>query len=102
MMVYLNAHWPLGDDAETLFLDAASDTGILVRPKPGRVVLMDQDVLHRVSAPSREAGRPRFSLVWKLVMESSAGGCPALLRRGWGRPCTFGSAHKLALLQDRL
>ena len=34
-------------DAETLFLDTATDTGVVVRPKPGRAVLMDQDVLHR-------------------------------------------------------
>lgn len=34
-----------------------------VRPKPGRAVLMDQDLLHRVSAPSPAAGgRPRYSL----------------------------------------
>ena len=42
--------------------------GLVVRPKRGRAVLMDQDVLHRVSAPSAAAGgRPRYSLVWKLV-----------------------------------
>ena len=40
----------------------------MVRPKSGRAVLMDQDILHRVSAPSSAAGgRPRYSLVWKLV-----------------------------------
>ena len=40
---------PLNRDynAETLFLDTATDTGVVVRPKPGRAVLMDQDVLHR-------------------------------------------------------
>ncbi len=45
-----------------------TDVGVMVRPKRGRAVLMDQDVLHRVSAPSASAeGRPRYSLVWKLV-----------------------------------
>ena len=45
-----------------------TDVGMVVRPKRGRTVLMDQDVLHRVSAPSASAeGRPRYSLVWKLV-----------------------------------
>lgn len=34
---------------------------------------MDQDVLHRVSAPSSAAGgRPRYSLIWKLVWSFSA------------------------------
>ena len=28
---------------------------------------MDQDVVHRLSTPSLKAGRPRYSLVWKLV-----------------------------------
>lgn len=33
-----------------------------------RAVLADQDVLHRIVAPSRLAGsRPRYSLVWKLA-----------------------------------
>ena len=45
-----------------------TDVGVVVRPKRGRALLMDQDVLHRVSAPSASAeGRPRYSLVWKLV-----------------------------------
>ena len=36
---------------------------VQVRPKPGRAVLMDQDLLHRVSAPSPVTGsRPRYSL----------------------------------------
>ena len=46
--------------------------GLVVRPKRGRAVLMDQDILHRVSAPSAAAGgRPRYSLVWKLVLSVS-------------------------------
>ncbi|CAM9242425.1 unnamed protein product [Heterosigma akashiwo] len=28
---------------------------------------MDQDITHRVSAPSRFSKTPRYSLVWKLV-----------------------------------
>ena len=35
-----------------LFLDPKTGTGVFVRPRPGRLVLMDQDVSHRVSAPS--------------------------------------------------
>ena len=66
-LVYLNDKWPSSWDAETLFLDKTSGVGVLVRPRPGRLILMDQDVTHRVSPPSSGARRPRYSLVWKLV-----------------------------------
>ena len=60
-----------------------TDVGVVVRPKRGRAVLMDQDVLHRVSAPSASAeGRPRYSLVWKLVghrLNAIADPCSAAL-----------------------
>ena len=41
-LVYLNASWPMESDAETLAMDEETDTGVLIRPRPGRVVLMDQ------------------------------------------------------------
>jgi hypothetical protein len=113
--MYLNESWPEEYHSETLLLDPESQTGLFVRPAPGRVLLMvrvrgemtgsrrgegeeggraskvvdnclhasaflsaviflpraseqDQDVPHRISAPSKAAeGRPRYSLVWKLV-----------------------------------
>ena len=71
LIAYLNSSWGLNEHAETLFLDSSTDTGAFVRPKPGRVVLLDQDILHRASAPAAAAGRPRYSLVWKLLA------CPA-------------------------
>ena len=53
---------------ERLCVVLQTDVGLVVRPKRYRAVLMDQDVLHRVTAPSAAAGgRPRYSLVWKLV-----------------------------------
>ena len=39
-LVYLNDTWPDRWDAETLFMDSASSTGVFVRPRPGRLVLM--------------------------------------------------------------
>ena len=39
-----------------------SGAGAFVRPRPGRMILMDQDVTHRVSAPSALAQRPRRGL----------------------------------------
>ncbi len=48
VLVYLNASWPMEHDAETLAVDIDTDTGVFVRPKPGRIVLMDQ-VSHLLS-----------------------------------------------------
>jgi len=84
-VVYMNQEWPESFDAETLFLDAESGAGMLVRPRQGRVVLMHQDLLHRLSAPSVHAQRPRFSLVWKLAMMPRPG-AKGLHREGWGEP----------------
>lgn len=60
IIAYLPSSWGLNEHAETLVLDSATDTGLCVRPRPGRIVVMDQDVMHRVSAPSDAAGRPRY------------------------------------------
>ena len=108
LLIYLNEAWPEPWDAETLVLDPATGTGVFIRPQPGRVVLMDQDLLHRLSAPSRLAGRPRYRLVWKLALlprprvgrragagagaaEEEAPPC-SIARPEWGRPMPFGSA----------
>ena len=68
ILLYLNDEWPDSFQSETMIMDRRMQCGLFVRPKPGRVVLMDQDLLHRISAPSALAsGRPRYSLVWKSV-----------------------------------
>ncbi|PNH11163.1 Ankyrin repeat domain-containing protein [Tetrabaena socialis] len=103
LLLYLNRTWEREWDAETLFLDTPSDCGVVVRPRAYRAVLMDQDVLHRLSVPSLAAGgRPRYSLVWKLVFVPRL---PtqrvSLARPEWGKPTPFGSAavlERLALL----
>ena len=66
--VHVFRQWSKEWDAETLFLNEGSGVGLLVQPRPCRAVLMHQDVLHRVSAPSLAARRPRYSLVWKLCL----------------------------------
>ena len=38
--------------------DPKTGTGAFVRPRPGRLILMDQDVSHRVSAPSPLVQKP--------------------------------------------
>lgn len=71
--------------------------------QPRRALLMDQDVLHRLSAPSREAKRPRFSLVWKLVfLPSSSGQSCCIARPEWGAPVYFGSAARVRELRDAI
>ena len=69
-IVYLNEVW---DDqnwgAPTKFLDPPTEEAYEVYPKPGRIVLSDQDCRHTVVAPNESAGkRPRYSLVWKLIL----------------------------------
>ena len=38
-----------------------------VMPRPGRIVLMDQDITHSVCPPT-SSSKPRYSLVWKLLL----------------------------------
>ena len=96
MIVYLNERWKPSWDAETLFLDRHAQVGAIVRPRPGRVVLMDQDVTHRVSPPSDVARRPRYSLVWKLaVTPRRVGGSTSFAKPEWGTPSPLGSAARL-------
>ena len=113
LVVYCNSSWRAEWDAETLFVDPASGVGLLVQPRPGRALLMHQDVLHRLSTPSQLARRPRYSLVWKLLFvprsrgrgtdESGAGGGggsdgggwpertrETILRPEWGEPLRMG------------
>jgi len=55
-----------------------------------------QDVLHRLSAPSPSAGRPRFSLVWKLLfVPRSPDQAACLARREWGAPTSFATAARV-------
>ena len=68
ILLYLNDSWPDEYQSETMIMDRRLQVGLFVRPQPGRVFLMDQDLNHRISAPSALAnGRPRYSLVWKSV-----------------------------------
>tara|TARA_B110000305_G_scaffold235274_1_gene294652 strand:- start:1823 stop:2938 length:1116 start_codon:yes stop_codon:yes gene_type:complete len=110
-IIYPNETWNEGEwGAETHFTDKDSGVGAMVAPRPGRVVLMDQDVTHRVSPPSRAAGeRARYSLVYKLVffprggIGGDANANAELWERGiarpeWGVPSPIGSAAKLAAI----
>ena len=74
---HLNKEWKSKEwGAPTIFLDIPTNTSYEVYPKPGRIVIMDQDCSHTVVAPNIEAGikRPRYSLVWKLILHPKVEG----------------------------
>ncbi|KAL4430009.1 hypothetical protein ABPG77_004379 [Micractinium sp. CCAP 211/92] len=104
LLIYLNEEWRREWGADTLFLDGQTDTGIFVAPRPCRAVLLDQDIMHRVSAPSPAAGgRPRFSLVWKLaLLPRRPGQALCLARPEWGPPMSFGSAARVDAVKRQL
>ena len=70
LLIYLDVEWRREWDAETLFLDAPTGTGVFVRPRGGRAVMMDQDVTHRISTPSQVGHRPTLVLLFFPVLHS--------------------------------
>eukprot|EP00980_Cylindrotheca_fusiformis_P019953 scaffold7025_cov123-Cylindrotheca_fusiformis.AAC.12 len=103
-LLYLNDHWEEEWGAPTRFLDIPTNMNYEVIPKPGRCVFMDQDCSHTVVAPEESAGknRPRYSLVWKLIlhprvalqdMTDLAGGTTRI----WPEPVLFGSANRSSI-----
>ena len=99
-LAYLSEDWDaavLG--APTRFRDPPTGETIDVLPRPGRCVVMDQDVSHTVTAPEATAGRrPRYSLVWKLVLHPRGEGGDVDLACGrgsmWPEPTIVGSARE--------
>mmetsp|Transcript_7677 Transcript_7677/g.31751 ORF Transcript_7677/g.31751 Transcript_7677/m.31751 type:complete len:173 (+) Transcript_7677:244-762(+) len=69
-LCYLDREWRDEWGAPTRFRDPPTGALVDVLPRPGRLVLLDQDISHTVVAPSARAGphRPRLSLVLKLVL----------------------------------
>lgn len=96
-LLYLNDEWKSEWGAPTRFLDPPTQEEVDIMPKPGRCVIMDQDISHTVVAPNAEAGkRPRYSLVWKLILHpKSANQNMADLScgRSWPEPRIVGSAN---------
>ena len=100
LIIYLNDEWKMNDAADTLILDTRTDTGCFIRPKAGRAVLMHQDIVHRLSAPSATAqGKPRLSIVWKLMFipkqSHEYGGYLHISKKEFGHVCSFGSAARV-------
>lgn len=90
LVVYLNDVWKRDWEGDTLFIDTSLGAGVFVQPRPGRCLLMDQDLLHRLSAPAKKAARPRYSFVLKLALfekhPQPGGAGPTLARSEWGGP----------------
>lgn len=99
-LIYLNSEWEEAWGAPTRFLDPPTEEVLSISPMPGRVVLLDQDITHAVTAPNKAAGtRPRYSLACKLVLhppaQATQSAQPAairLLHHSRGPPKAFGSA----------
>jgi len=102
-LLYLNDEWDeLKWGAATKFYDPPTDDSYEVTPRPGRCVIIDQDIGHTVTPPKTEAGkRPRYSLVWKLIlhpktenqdMTDLSGALLSPPGRQWPEPELFGSA----------
>ena len=96
-IVYLQEGWDVAAlNGETLFLDEGSGLGLASAPRPGRVIMMEGDVPHRIVPPAARAGDlPRYSLVLKLVLhpQGAAASRPgSLLKREWGPPLRLGTA----------
>jgi hypothetical protein len=110
LIVHLCSEWHADWAAETLFRDSTAGVGAVVAPAPGRVVLFDGDVMHRLVPPSPSAGRPRYSLAWRLALAPrSAGAVPpspadlaAALVGAGTQPADLGSAAALTALVRRV
>jgi hypothetical protein len=99
MLIYLSDEWNAELwGAPTRFLDIPTDTFTDILPRPGRAVLMDQDVSHTVVAPNASAGkRPRYSMVWKIILHpketnQDMADLAGSRRSMWPEPILFGSA----------
>lgn len=85
LLIYLDAEWRREWDAETLFLDAPTGTGVFVRPRGGRAVMMDQDVTHRISTPSQVGVASPYFIRTRVCVCVSFPSCRSLTGSQTGR-----------------
>ncbi len=72
LVLYLNPEWDAAWNAETLFLDPDTSTGVFVQPRAGRLVLLEQDAVHRIAVPSLDAPECRFACLCSLCRTCTA------------------------------
>ena len=63
---YANPVWEETWQGETVFYKDG-EPAHAVLPKPGRLVVFDADIVHRVGVPSRECYVPRISVAFKFT-----------------------------------
>ncbi len=66
-LAYINKEWDSKFGAGTEFLDTPKNETFTTYPAPGRVVLLDSDLVHRVTRPEG-TDEPRYSLACKMVI----------------------------------
>ena len=96
-LVYLPPKWRWPEwGAPTRFIDPPTGRVLEVPPAPGRVVLLDADISHAVTAPTPAArGRPRYSLALKLCLHPHRDNVtPAIAMPAWPPPVRIGSADR--------
>lgn len=65
-LIYLNPVWKQGWGGETTFFtETMSGASVCVTPKPGRLVVFEGEIPHRVAAPDRECYDLRVTLIFK-------------------------------------
>jgi Rps23 Pro-64 3,4-dihydroxylase Tpa1-like proline 4-hydroxylase len=63
---YANPVWERDWQGETVFY-AGGEPVHMVAPRPGRLVVFDADIVHRVGVPSRECYVPRITIAFKFT-----------------------------------
>jgi hypothetical protein len=91
LVVYLDEEWPREWDAETLLLDTASDTGILVRPRCCRRNAVKDRQTDGLLTGAQEAlstgcGNKTDRLLWTARVSVLGAGRPDLNVTGWWSP----------------
>lgn len=64
-LYYANMSWKDSNDGETIFFESGEPV-LAIKPRPGRLVIFDGEILHRGSPPSWRAKEPRFTVAFKF------------------------------------
>lgn len=65
-LYYVNREWHRTWCGETVFFEDDGDARIAIAPRPGRLVIFEGAIEHRVGIPSRDCYAERLSLAYKF------------------------------------
>lgn len=65
-LLFVNPVWQREWGGETTFFDHTGDAVAVVTPRPGRLLVFEGAVEHRVGIPMRTCFQPRLSMAWKF------------------------------------